>query len=215
MILPAFILMFTTNTSAQTENDILIVADRKEQWASGRTADCLAVKRLSEERFSPLCQNIENFKYLPGYFYVVEVRVANANAAGKKYSLRKILARVKSENASTPTAPAANLFGAEWKLTKINGENIDASKAFIKFDEAKNSVGGNGGCNAFGGQMMKNGAKLKLSQIFSTKMFCEQSSEIENKFFGNLDKVTEYSIIGSRLILKSGDVVVLEFERRS
>jgi heat shock protein HslJ len=214
-ILPTFIFIFTVNISAQTGNEILIVADRKAQTADERAAECLAVKRVSEEKFSPMCQNIENFKYLPGYFYVLEIRVLTANNTGKKYRLRKILARVKSENASMPSSSAASLSGAEWKLMKINVENVGASKAFVKFDEAKNSVGGNGGCNSFGGQMVKNGAKLNLSQIFSTKMFCEQRSEIENKFLGSLEKVTKYTIAENRLSLKSGDIVLLEFERRN
>jgi heat shock protein HslJ len=57
--------------------------------------------------------------------------------------------------------------------------------------------------------------ETQLSQIFSTKMFCEQRSEIENKFLGSLEKVTKYTIAENRLSLKSGDIVLLEFERRN
>ena len=214
-ILPAIIFILTVKISAQTGNEILIVSDRKMPPATRRATECLAVKRLSEEKFSPLCQNIENFKYLPGYFYVLDVRVSDANAAGRNYRLRKILAQVKSKNVATPNAPAADLFGREWKLTRISGANVGDSKAFIVFDERKNSIGGNGGCNTFGGQMTMNGTKIKFSQVFSTKMFCAQGSEIESKFLGNLEKITEYSIIENHLSLKSGDVVLLEFEPRN
>lgn len=214
-ILPAIIFVSAFNVSGQNENEILIVADRGMPTATRPTTSCLAVKRLSEEKFSPLCQNIENFNYLSGYFYVLEARLVNENMSGKKYRLRKILAQVKSENVSTPNSPAVGLFGTEWKLTKINGVNVGESKAFIVFNEQKNSVGGNGGCNVFGGQMVKNGEKIKLSQIFSTKMFCAQGSEIENKFLGNLERATEYSISANRLILKSGKVILLEFEPRN
>lgn len=215
IILPAIVFIFTVKTAAQTGNEILIVADSKTRSAAEQTADCLAIKRLSEEKYSALCQNIENFKYLPGYFYVLDVRVTAANTKDKKYRLRKVLAQVKSENVSPPQTAAANLFGAKWKLLKINGENFGQSKAFIVFDEQKNSVGGNGGCNSFGGEMSKNGAKLKISQIFSTKMFCEQGSDIENKFFINLEKTTDYAIRENRLILKSNAADLLEFERQT
>lgn len=213
IILPTFLFINAVGTAAQTKDEILIVGDRRAEPGTRRAAECLAVKRLNEEKFSPLCQNIANFKYSPGYFYVLEVRVSGADASGKNYRLRRILAQMKSENVPAMKA-TADLFGTQWKLTKINGESVGESKAFIKFDEQKKSAGGNGGCNAFGGQMTKNGAKIKISQIFSTKMFCREGSEIESKFLGNLEKVTEYSIAENRLSLKSGSAVLLEFASR-
>ena len=215
IILPAILFIFTVKMAAQTGNEILIVADRKVQSATDQTANCLAVKRLNEEKFTPLCQIIENFKYLPEYFYVLDVSVLPATTTDKKYRLKKILAQVKSENVSAPKNPASSLFGAKWKLLKINGENVGQTKAFIVFDERKNSVGGNGGCNSFGGQLLKNGAKLKISQIFSTKMFCQQGSEIENKLFVNIEKITDYAISENRLILKSNTAGLLEFVRQN
>ena len=209
------ILLFNLNVSAQAKTEILIVADQKMSCTGVTKMECLQVKRLSEEKFSLFYDNIENFRFIAGYFYVLEVQVMTvknppADASNFKYRLRKILARVKSEGNSTPNQP--NFFGTEWKLTRIEGSVIKNDRAFIRFDETKNSAGGNGGCNVFGGSLSKIGNKLKISEVFSTKMFCQNGSDVENKFFTNLDRVTEYEIRDEKLFLMANKTVVLEFE---
>ena len=92
---------------------------------------------------------------------------------------------------------------------------VNAPKASISFDLDKSTVGGNGGCNGFGGNLVKNGSKIKISQIISTKMFCEATSDVENKFLGNLDRVTKYQITGGKLFLLAGETIVLEFTAKN
>lgn len=212
------IVTFNSTISAQPQNEIWIVADRKAACTGVASTECFQVKRLNEDRFGMIYQNIERFTYVPGYFYVVEVQrstVANppADASKYKYRLRKVLARVKSENNPSPTQ--TEFFGTQWKLTKIEGQIINNEKAFIRFDESKNSAGGNGGCNVFGGNLEKNGSQIKISEVFSTKMYCENGSDVENKFFANLDRVTKYEIKGKKLFLMRGETILLEFEAKN
>ncbi len=137
-----------------------------------------------------------------------------ADASNLKYRLRKVLHRERtaSENQSgNNSGNNTGLSANAWQLSAIDGASVSAEKAFIKFDETKNSVGGNGGCNGFGGNLVKNGNQIKISEIFSTKMFCEATQEIENKFLGNLDRVTKYQIIDGKLFLFDADKIVLEF----
>ena len=68
--------------------------------------------------------------------------------------------------------------------------------AFIRFEEDKDRFGGNGGCNGMGGNLEVKGSMIDLSQIISTKMYCEGTSEIENKFFNELEKVNRFEIRG-------------------
>jgi len=209
------ILVFSTNISAQTRTEILIVADQKAGCTGVVKTECLQVKRLDEEKFSLFYGNIENFRFIADYFYVLEVQKTTVknppvDASKFKYRLKKVLARVKSEGSSNQNQP--NLFGTQWKLTRIEGNAINNDKAFIRFDEQKKSAGGNGGCNVFGGSFSKNGNRLKISQIISTKMFCENGSDVENKFFANLDRVTNYEIKNGKLFLMTNETVVLEFE---
>lgn len=214
-ILPAFI----SPVSAQTLSEVFIVADRRADCAGAAMTKCLQIKRPQEEKWSLFYQPIENFNYIEGYTYIVRVRtnqVKNppADVSNVKYRLQKILYREKTgvgNSTENNSADASALTANSWKLTAIDGAAVSAEKAFIKFDETKKSAGGNGGCNVFGGSYARNGNQIKISEVFSTKMFCEATSEIENKFLGSLEKVTRYTASGGELFLYAGDKIVLEF----
>jgi len=211
---------FSTNISAQEKKEILIVADKAANCAGSAAAtsgNCLQVKRITEEKFTLMNENIENFQFIPGHFYLLEVSVSplvnpSANASKFKYQLEKILARVKSENFSIAASPNFSL--TEWKLTHIEGNAVKSENAFIKFEELKNSVVGNGGCNAFTGSLTKNGNRITMPEIFATKKFCTNTSVNEIKFVNSLDRVTRYEIGGEKLKLFAGDLVILEFEAK-
>lgn len=210
-ILTLAILFFSINISAQTKTEIFIVADKKMPCGYTGKTDCLQVKRLTENNYSNFFGEIENFRYIAGYFYVLEVRtIGAANSPQTKYRLKKVLARVKADENQSQNQP--NFIGTQWKLTRIEGKQINNDKAFIRFDDTKSSAGGNGGCNAFGGNFKKNGNQIKISQIISTKMYCENGSDVENKFFAALDRVNEYEIKDGKLFLMSGKSIILEFE---
>ena len=70
----------------------------------------------------------------------------------------------------------------KWVLRTINGEKVNTDRAYIKFEPSKDRFGGKGGCNGMGGDLKVKGSRIDLSQIISTKMFCEDTSELENKF---------------------------------
>ena len=102
----------------------------------------------------------------------------------------------------------------KWSLKKILGngnEEIVNTKAFIRFDKEKGSAGGNGSCNSFGSNAAINGNEVSFKNIFSTKMYCEQVQQIENKFLGSLEKVTRYEIKDKSLFLYSDKNLLLEF----
>lgn len=208
------IFAFNTNLAAQSKNEILIVDDKTSKCSTSEKRDCLRVRRLNEEQYTSMYETIENFKFVPGYFYVLDVkatrgRIPPAGLPKYTYRLRKVLARVKAQDASP--LEQRELSGIHWLLLKIDGQKVDAGKAFIKFDETKKTAGGNGGCNVFGGNLSKNGYEIKISQVFSTKMFCEETSDVENKFLQNLEKVTSYEFVKGKLHLLAGDKIVLEF----
>ncbi|MGI8556477.1 MAG: META domain-containing protein [Pyrinomonadaceae bacterium] len=221
IFLLAAIFSFSVKTSAQIKNEILIVADQKASCRGIVAQDCLQVKHLNEENFGLFRQNIENFKFIPGYFYVLEVRVetvrnSSADASNLRYRLRRILARVKSDNFSTSdssASPAQNAADIEWKLTRLEGKAVDNGKAFIKFDDQNNRVSGSGGCNSFGGTLAQDGNQIKISRIISTKMACvnRDTMQVEYNFFKNLERVTAFHIRSGKLYLSAGDVIIMEF----
>ena len=213
-ILTAAIFVFNINISAQTKNEILLVDSQTSACAGDEKRKCLRVRRLNEEQFSSMTETIQNFKFVAGFYYVLDVKVTTgrippAGFPKYTYQLKRILARVKAEDISP--LERRELSGVQWQLLKIEGEKVNTTRAFIKFDETKKTAGGNGGCNVFGGNFSKNGFAIKISQIISTKMFCEETSSIESKFLQNLEKVTRYQFFDGKLILLGGEKPLLEF----
>lgn len=116
-----------------------------------------------------------------------------------------------SKNMSTTNKP---LYDTKWLLKEIvnNGSTEQVNtKAFIRFDQAKASAGGNGSCNSFGSNAAVNGSEVKFSNIFSTKMYCEAVQQIENKFLGSLEQVNNYKINGNMLSLYKDKELLLQF----
>jgi heat shock protein HslJ len=106
------------------------------------------------------------------------------------------------------------LFDTKWSLKKIySGDAIQLveTKAFIRFDKEKGSAGGNGSCNSFGSNATVNGDKVNFKNIFSTKMYCEEVQQIENKYFGNLGQADRFEIKGKTLFLYHDKEKLLEF----
>ncbi len=104
------------------------------------------------------------------------------------------------------------IYANEWKLTKIEGNEIKSEKAFLKFDEKKNSASGNGGCNFVSGKFMKTGNQIKMSEIAVTVMACKDGMADEYKFVTALERLDEYEIKDGKLLLMENKAVVLEFD---
>jgi heat shock protein HslJ len=106
------------------------------------------------------------------------------------------------------------LYDTKWSLKKIytgSGSEEVNTKAFIRFDQAKGSAGGNGSCNSFGSTVTVSGNTLSFKNIFSTKMYCEGVQQTENAFFSNLEKANSYEIDGKTLKLFNDKELILEF----
>lgn len=112
------------------------------------------------------------------------------------------------------TKMAAPLYDTKWFLKKIyeNGqEETVNTKAFIRFDKEKGSAGGNGSCNSFGSTASVNGNEVSFKNIFSTKMYCDQVQQVENKYFRQLGNANRCQIKDSSLFLYHDKELLLEF----
>ncbi|MFD2919371.1 META domain-containing protein [Terrimonas rubra] len=110
---------------------------------------------------------------------------------------------------------AQPLTSTKWVLTSFtdNGKDnkVSNSRAFIKFDDSKQSVGGNGSCNNFGGSYTLDGNKLSVSKVFSTKMFCQDVQKTEDSFLRLLETATRYEIKGDHLTIYNAQGAILHF----
>lgn len=115
------------------------------------------------------------------------------------------------------TQQPALLDGHKWLLTKLHKDRIVMGvvnkKAFIRFDRAKGSAGGNGSCNSFGSTLSVQGSTISITQIFSTKMYCEGVQDIENSFLDLLGKVNRYEIQAETLLLYRDKEVLVELAK--
>lgn len=112
-----------------------------------------------------------------------------------------------------------SLYGTKWMLKSMNqpGDSANLSpisnqRAFIVFDEAKMSAGGNASCNHFGSALSVDNDSINFRNIFSTKMYCEDVQQTENRYLELLGRVNSFRIEGSKLLLSENGKVILEFE---
>ena len=117
--------------------------------------------------------------------------------------------------ASKMNKSLSSLYQHKWALKKIHSESYDetvTTKAFIKFNKEKGSAGGNGSCNSFGSNTVINGNAISFSNIFSTKMYCDDVQKTENSFLKLLPTATRFEVKRKRLLLYNSDKLILEFE---
>ncbi|MBI3139749.1 MAG: META domain-containing protein [Sphingobacteriales bacterium] len=113
-----------------------------------------------------------------------------------------------------PPAGSVSLYTTQWILKSIHGKDkVDYiyTRAFIKFDETKKRAGGNGSCNSFGSSLFILNDTIRISQLFSTKMYCEGVQEIEKSFFSQLGRANRFEINGKTLLLYLDKELLLEF----
>jgi heat shock protein HslJ len=76
--------------------------------------------------------------------------------------------------------PLASLEGSEW-----GPENMPAKEQFVAF-KSGGEISGHGGCNQFFGQYSQEGQTLTIGALASTKKFCADVMQAENRFLQTL-----------------------------
>jgi heat shock protein HslJ len=108
-----------------------------------------------------------------------------------------------------------SLESLKWTLDTIGGKKVsrNGSSAFISFDAAKHSAGGDTSCNVFGGTYSVNGDKLAITDVIATMRACVEDDRmtIERQFLDNLEKTNRYAISGDKLTLYRDRQALLSF----
>jgi heat shock protein HslJ len=102
---------------------------------------------------------------------------------------------------------ADDLIGTGWQLTELDGAPTSAdftSTANFSAD----GVGGNGGCNTYGGTLTVTPDGIDITEIMSTMMACDGLAQ-EQAFFAALEATTGYRIEDGNLLLTGPDDAVL------
>ena len=102
---------------------------------------------------------------------------------------------------------AGDLVGTNWKLTEVDGAPTSAeitSTANFSAD----GIGGNGGCNTYGGTLTVTPDGIDITEIMSTMMACDGLAQ-EQAFFAALEATTGYRIEDGTLLLTGADDAIL------
>ena len=105
------------------------------------------------------------------------------------------------------------LVNSKWVLSEWPGKTLPVNaQATLNFDTAQR-IGGKSFCNSYGGNSTITENQVKFEQIFSTKMFCSEFSDAENKYQADLLTINTMEMANDKLkLLKDGEVVMI-FER--
>ncbi|MBL7977842.1 MAG: META domain-containing protein [Bacteroidetes Order II. Incertae sedis bacterium] len=94
----------------------------------------------------------------------------------------------------------------QWVLVQLSdaqgNARVSGQKIFLQVDPSLKSIGGNGGCNVFGGDLKATARVLKIGPLMSTKMYCDEASRLENRFLEILDGEKTYKISGRKLTIR-------------
>jgi putative lipoprotein len=117
-----------------------------------------------------------------------------------------LLVRASEKSPPENSTKAGSIKGTAWRLSSLGGEDAAAGVvSTLTFNDGNNNISGNGGCNSFGGKVSFDGAKLKIADVFSTMMACEQPKmEQEAAFLAALAKTASYTAEGGTLTLLDG-----------
>lgn len=121
-----------------------------------------------------------------------------------------MVSRVSEEPGSPDAGSSEPVKGVVWHLIGLGDKDADPGVTTTLTFHRDGSVSGNGGCNNFGGHARFNGEALKIDDVFSTMMACEEvKSGQERAFLAALENVASYRLDGDMLVLLDGAGVVV------
>lgn len=109
-----------------------------------------------------------------------------------------------SFSAAADSDRLAGLIGTSWQLTQLDGEPAAADSTLIISDDG---LGGNGGCNTYGGDLAETPDGIDISQVFSTMMACD-ALEQEQTFFAALEATDAFALVNGNLHLLGNGTVL-------
>lgn len=110
--------------------------------------------------------------------------------------------------AAADDAPTDNaLADTQWQLAELGDEPVSGDVKTTLIIRGDGSIGGNGGCNSYGGSIeFKDASGIAIGDVFSTMMHCgDVPMAQEHAYFNALTEVTGYAFDGERLVLKDGE----------
>jgi heat shock protein HslJ len=184
----AIALLFNTTSFAQTQLKMII---HPEQVDCQRMMQqkCYQVRINGSKEWTLFYERIIGFNFEPGYRYellVIETKRPEpipSDLSAFTYKLEKVI---------TKTAVVSNTQQSNWKIMELKGKTVQQHNLSIQLNPNNNSIAGYGGCNRFFGTATWNSKKTKVTigNLASSRMFCENKSELEAQLLSALSGKT-------------------------
>lgn len=91
----------------------------------------------------------------------------------------------------------------EMLLTSVLGYNVASKGLTFTFNPEKNRVSGETGCNGFSANYKREETKISFHAAMSTKMYCANNMEIEDKILSTLPEVFKFVRDGNEFLFYS------------
>jgi len=113
----------------------------------------------------------------------------------------------------------AQLENTYWKLVELNGKPVVASSGrrepHLRLSPEAKTLQGSGGCNAMRGVYQLDGARLRFTQIATTRMACPDPYRgQESAFLKVLEATDSFKLSGDKLELLGDGKSLASFEAR-
>jgi len=104
----------------------------------------------------------------------------------------------------------------KWVLEKFGDETAQVPEGvetpYLKFDLNEKKLNGFGGCNNFFGNFFIKGDMLNISELGSTKKYCENSAPLEDRLMVALRAANTFKVKDSVLTLLQDSDEVAQFK---
>jgi len=107
-----------------------------------------------------------------------------------------------ASSAGMSSGGSSSLVGANWKLTNLNGEDVQAPIRVTANFGADGSLSGSGGCNTYNASYETDGNSIFIGPAMSTMMACDEAiMAVEDAYMAALASAATYQIDGDALTL--------------
>ncbi len=192
------LLILTFFLTSCEEEKVIYVADHLENCESVTPQTCMLIKENKTDDWNYFYDAIEGFTYEEGYEYILKVKILKiknppADASSLAYKLVEVISKEKTQT-------SISIYG-KWIVTNINNFENKTDKSPY-FTIQKGQINGNTGCNNFGGSIINDSTGVfQTGMLKMTKMYCEETTDLENAFATALGNTVSYS--------RSGDLISL------
>lgn len=99
---------------------------------------------------------------------------------------------------------STSLYGTKWLVTALDGRTIDltdgSKRPWLQLD-GEGSLSGFGGCNSLMGGFEHEGGTIRFPNLGSTKMYCPDAADLENRMLAALRNTDSFKLDGEVLHL--------------